>query len=187
MIDDLSFSSEEDVVLATDDYFEPEGRKPILPGRYISKSRELSSGTTKSGKPSVPVKFDKFETTKGETVRDFPPYETLYFHMTTPYGGQGQISSVGAYLKACGLKYTGLTKDELKAELNQSANIPVVVIVGWEQDFKELETDPATGKPERPKKTSFFKGTDGVYRHQIQVDGRTYTARSRVVGYEKLK
>lgn len=185
MIDELQFESE-DVQLASDDYFAPEGRPPILPGRYISKSRELTASTTSKGKPCIKVKFDKFEDLKGNTVKDFPPFETLYFHMQKPYGGQGRISAVGVYLKACSRRYTGLTADELKDELNQTVNTPVQVIVGWEQDFKELQTDPNTGKPEKPKRGSFFK-PNGHYQHQVQVEGRTYTARARVTGYEKVR
>lgn len=187
MIDDLNFGSEDDVQLASDDYFAPEGRPPILPGRYISKSRELTSGTTQKGNPCIKVKFDKFEDLKGNTVKDFPPFESLYFHMQKPYGGQGEISSVGVYLKACGRRYTGLTKEELIQELNQTTNIPVQVIVGWEQDFKELQDDPNTGKKEKPKRGSFFKPDGQHYQHQVQLDGRTYTAKAKVTGYEKVK
>jgi len=189
--DDFIVGGEDVGELASSDFFEPEGRKPIAPGRYISRSRELTPGKTQKGNPSVQVKFmkDSFTKTDGSAMREFPPYETLYFHLQKSFDGTGEISSAGRYLRACGVDITKLEKDPeaLKKAFQDSVNVPVVVIVGWEQDFKELQTDPTTGKPEKAKKTAFFKNADGSFTHQKKVDDRIYTARSRVVGYEPYK
>lgn len=198
MIDELDIDNEADggIDLASEDFFEPEGRKPILPGAYLSRSRTLESAKTRSGAPSVKVKFEKFQTPKGEDVRDFPPFETLYFHKQKSWDGEGEISTAGRYLRACGKRIAGLSNDELKASLNETENTPVMVIVAWEQDYKEfaaqlaqdgISEDEAKERKIKPKKTSFFKNADGTYTHQKMVDGRVYTARSRVSRYEPFK
>jgi len=188
MIDELGITSEEDIDLASEDFFEPEGRPPLKPGRYLSKARELTSKNTRKGDPAVGVKFEKFQTLKGEDVQPFPPFENLYFHKQKSWNGEGEISSVGRYLKACGLPFNGLSPEELKANLNASQSIPVVVVVGWEQDYKEVAAyGQQDGDPKpKAKRTNFFKNQDGTFTHQKMVDGRVYTARAKVTGYEKF-
>lgn len=201
--DDFIVGGEDVGELASGDFFEPEGRKPIAPGRYLSRSRELVPGLTNSGNPKVSVKFSKESFTKldGSTVREFPPYEDLYFHKQKSYDGTGEISTAGRYLRACGVDIAAFDalepdarKKAIAAAFAEHANTPLVVIVGWEQNFKELGPDPSgktdkNGKvyTERPKKTAFFKNPDGSYTHQKKVDGRVFTARSRVAGYEPYK
>lgn len=198
MIETLDIDNEagEGIDLASEDFFEPEGRRPIAPGAYLSRSRTLTSTKTQKGNPSVKVQFEKFTTMRGEDVREFPPFETLYFHKQKSWDGEGEISTAGRYLKASGQRYNGLSQEELVSALNETQTTPIVVIVGWEQDYKEfmaqlaqdgLSEEQAREQKIKPKKTSFFKNADGTYTHQKMVDGRVYTARSRVVRYEPFK
>src|SRR5690349_8264048 len=106
-INDLPLESE-DLEGETADYVEPVGRRAILPGRYISRSREHAFHKTSTGKPAVKINFGKsgaFERFDGTPVKDFPPFETLYFFKQKPWEGEGSISKVAAYLKACKQKF----------------------------------------------------------------------------------
>lgn len=186
-INDLPLESE-DLEGATADYFEPEGRRPILPGRYVSRSREHAFHKTAKGKPAVRINFGKsgaFETLKGESVKDFPPFETLYFFKQKPWEGEGSISKVSLYLKACKQKFQNFTKEELVEALRYADSVPVVAIVAWKQDYKEVAEYQATDPEYKPKKTAFFKDGAGNFVHQKKdEEGRTCTARAEVVGYE---
>lgn len=172
----------EDMEGASADYFEPEGRAPLAPGRYLSRMRTLEQGKTSKGKACIKVTFPKeaFTTLKGEPIKGFPPFETLYFHKQKAFDGTGEISAVSKYLRACKLKFQDWAKGQLSELLSESESIPVVVVVGWEQDFKEVK------EGEKAKKTSFFKDpATGKYLHQRKdSEGNVVTARARVVGYE---
>lgn len=177
----------EDLEGASENYFEPEGRKPLEPGRYLSRSRTLEQGTTQKGKPCIKVNFhkDTFTKVKGDPIIGFPPFETLYFHKNKAWNGEGEISAVSKYLKACKLKFQDWAKGELAQLLPESASVPVVVIVGWEQDYKEVQARQQMDPEYKAKKSAFFKKADGSYTHQKQDEtGQVCTARAKVVGYE---
>jgi hypothetical protein len=190
-IDELLTS--EDLEGASEDFHKPEGFAPILPGRYLSRSRKLESAKTQKGKPAFKVSFNRdsnWTTLKGEPVRAFPPFETLYFHKSPVFGGEGEISSASAYLRAAKLKFQNWKEGEVSQLMTESQDVPVVVIVGWEQDYKEIQGQlDEAGKPVRPKKTAFFKDPQsGKYLHEKKdQDGNIVKARAKVVGYEVYK
>lgn len=187
-------TSEEVPELASPDFHEPEGFRPPAPGRYISRSRKLEPSQTSTGKPSIKVSITRedFTDLSGTRPRELPPFVTLYFDKRKSWDGEGEISDVGRYLKACGLPYEGLTKDALIESLRASETIPVVARVGWEQDFREAQANGQTEQGKDGKaytkvmKTSFFKVGDR-YVHQRKIDGKTYTAKGKVIGWEPFR
>lgn len=173
----------EDLEGASEDFHKPTGFAPILPGRYLSRSRKIEPAKTKSGKASLKVTFSRdtnWTTLKGEPVKAFPPFETLYFHKQKVYGGEGEISSAAGYLRACKLKFQNWKKGEVGDLMEESQDIPVVVIVAWEQDFRQVK------EGQKPKKSAFFKDPQtGRYLHEKKDEnGEIVTARAKVVGYE---
>lgn len=182
--------SSEDLEGATPDFTKVTGFRPMDPGRYLSRSRSHAWAKTSKGKPSIKINFGKqeaFETLKGEPVKAFPPFETLYFHKNKVFEtqGSGAQSAVSAYLSAAKLKSNNWEKDELQELVLEADTVPMVVIIGWEQDYKEVQARQEEDPSYKPKKTSFFKTPSGGFVHQKKDDeGFLCTARAKVVGYE---
>lgn len=166
----------------TDEYIIP-------PGRFLSTSREIKPRPAQAGKPitfeiQFPTGLQNGKTTYG--LGRFPERTWVSTKLFEQAGRAGKTSSVAQYLRACGISPKGMSTSEIITAMQESQTMPVEVVVGWE----ERVTPDADGRwPKTKLRTKHFnKGSkeSPVYVSEAEIDGVTYHARHRVVGFGQV-
>lgn len=167
----------------TDEYIIP-------PGRFLSTSREVKPKAAESGKPitfelQFPTGLQNGKSTYG--LGRFPERAWVSTKLYEQAGRAGKTSSVAQYLRACGINPKGMTTAQLIDAMQESQTLPVTTIIGWEE---RVSPDENGRWPKTKLRTKHFnKGTkeNPVYVPEVEIDGVTYHARHRVVGYDEVK
>ena len=106
-------------------------------GTYSSPSRSVTAEkrTDKNGKAFLMAKleFDELYDAEGNRMFLRKPLTRYIFSFTRKQRGhQGETSDISKYLKAAGIELGGaVTGDALKGALEESAQYPIKVKVGW--------------------------------------------------------
>lgn len=167
----------------------------FAPGKYINGRRDFvfTQKKTSDGTAylSVKVTFDRSQFTNeaGETIKQYPPFETL----TTLAPAGGGYSSVGRYLHAFGVEAKGLKGQALVDKIKETGETPVVVRTKLRDDWYNADTNPHGTRPDGfPKKDeTYFKDPNRENRYRSEVKdpetGLLVKARAYVAGYQKYK
>jgi len=172
----------------------PSGQKGEAP-QYISKERNISfskravkKGQYK-GKPflSVTLEFTEFEDQDGNTIKPRRPMKAWVNTLRWP-NGPGKVgvkpSNADEYLSACGISPNGLTGQELYDALQESATLPVVVHIGWEE---RVTADDNGDYPDPRYRTGDFKNDVGEFVESItDDDGNEVKARNVVTYFSRV-
>ena len=167
----------------------PSGRKGESP-QYTSlertvtiKKKAVSKGQYK-GKPflSVAIEMAEVEDTEGAKIKPRFPLRAFVNTLRWP-NGPGKVgvrpSSADQYLEACGVSTAGLSGQEIFDALQESATMPCVVHVGWEEAVSKDENgeypDP------RYKTGDFRRGEQGEFVESF-TDDNGDEVRARNVG-----
>lgn len=155
---------------------------PLLPpGIYISSTRTIgiTAKRTDDGVPYIAVKlaFGPFLDEAGEPVKQKPPLCNL----NTLPRKDGSLTSLADYLAAFGIDARLLVGSALVESINETAEKPVKVRTGIEEDWKER---PAGA---RAKRDEFFKNAAGKYVSEAvdPSDGRVVKGWANVYGFRK--
>ena len=162
----------------------------IMPiGAYYSASRTIVPKTSKKGNTYYEVTFTSgLEDVEGGKVYGMGKYPERMFLFGTLFprtNRPGQTSDVADYLRSCGINPKEITSVADALEVSQQ--MPVNVFVSW---TNKTSKDPATGEWEKEvlKGKDFNQGTPDApnYVPQVTIDGISYTAKHKPVGFRKV-
>ena len=159
-------------------------------GYYVSRQREIVARKGKdSGKLYYEVRFlsgleDPISSMlygKGK----YPERMFMFPNLRTREGKPGQTSDVAEYLRACGIDPKGISS--VADALQESCDKEVMVFMSW---TNKTEKNPdGTWEKEVLRGKDFNVGTAGdpEYKTSVSVDGVSYTAKHKPVGFRKVK
>jgi len=171
--------------IESDDY-SPYDLVPI--GYYLSRQREVSARKSAKGNIYYEVRFTSGleDPTSGMLYGRgrYPERMFMFPNLRTREGKPGQTSDVAEYLRSCGIDPKGISS--VADALQESQSKEVMAFVSWTN--KTEQKPDGTWEKEVLRGKDFNAGSidDPDYKTTITVDGITYTARHKVVGFRKV-
>jgi hypothetical protein len=162
---------------------------------YVSNVRALkfANKVDKRGVPyvSVEVSVENLIGPNGEEIKLQRPLRTWISTLQFAQRNRpGTTSSVGSYLSEAGYNPKELKGDLLIEALNESATIPMKVVLGWTNMTKRTTNPDGTFSysQEWAKTADFNKGTkeEPNFVTSIEKDGETVKAKHRIVAFRKI-
>lgn len=189
-LDEVAIPGEDQNVAMASEDFQEWDRRPLEPGKYLSKFRKIVANKDKplvdpaTGKISVKVDFSDngLEGLDGTEIK-YPPFAWLDSEAReVRFNGIGKVSSIQRYLTACKIPLPNNAKvSEIVEALKRSQTIPVFAEVEWQDDYRE--------RPEGAKGlyTKAFKVGD-KYQPQVKLqDGRVVKAVAKINRFRSVE
>jgi hypothetical protein len=174
------------------DSIESEDYSPydLIPiGYYLSRQREIVARKSQKGNLYYEVRFtsglEDPETGMAYGRGKYPERMFMFPNLRTREGKPGQTSDVAEYLRSCQIDPKTITS--VADALEESQSKEVMVFMSWTN--KTEQKPDGTWEKEVLRGKDFNVGSidDPEYKSTVTVDGVTYTAKHKAVGFRKVQ